>query len=114
MTRHEMPLNLQLLLLLRHLASHLMGSQAEMVRGSKPVSPTQVPSKAGVSGRPANGMAVTPLPWIFPSPKSCIEVLVVAAALLPGCGTKTTSTLVQGQGKTRGRTQGGGNMVASA
>ena len=76
--------NLLLLMVCWGMGPHLMGSQAEMVRGSKPVSPTQVPSKAGVSGRPAKGMAVTPLPWSFPSPKSCIEVCVEAAALLPG------------------------------
>jgi len=86
--------NLQLLTVSCGVGPYLMGSQAEMVRGSKPVSPTQVPSKAGVSGRPAKGMAVTPLPWSFPSPKSCIEVCVEAAALLPGCEEDSTSLIL--------------------
>eukprot|EP00960_Hanusia_phi_P038667 753537-Hanusia_phi.AAC.2 len=77
-----------------------------MVSGSKPTSPAQVPaqnsqlsalsallllspSKAGVLGRPAKGIAVTPLPWIFPSPKSCM--LMPAWPARPELGSQRTS-----------------------
>jgi len=41
------------------------------------------PSKISVSGRPRGGIATTPLPWILPSPKSCMEGLEVAAVARP-------------------------------
>mmetsp|Transcript_39719 Transcript_39719/g.77752 ORF Transcript_39719/g.77752 Transcript_39719/m.77752 type:complete len:223 (-) Transcript_39719:17-685(-) len=69
---------------------NFMSRFPEMQRGSNPVSPAQVPSKAGVSGRPAKGIAVTPVPWLLPLSQSCmlgeaaVALRAVAGSIAPG------------------------------